>query len=306
LYDNPERVDRVVLVQVIQGSSNSQTEQKAVLASMHAEIDAIRKRYGDDVIDVMERVSWDIDELVAWYLAADVAVISTYWDGLNMTPYEFTASQHEETPGTLVLSEFMGCVRSLNGVTRVNPWALDKMSEAIALSLDQSLEERQENHRRRFRYVMTHTTERWAAGFLTSLDRATHASADLSFLQVGFGSSVRLVGLRSDFTSLKEEVITACYSKSDQRILIFDYDGTITTIAQKLVRPALRLHTRVRYAHTQQSRHTLFSSLLVGRKLLLIRERSHHRTPLRRTSRCLRRAHSFAFSAHSLRRRTRW
>ena len=37
----------------------------------------------------------------------------------------------------------MGCVRSLNGVTRVNPWALEKMSEAIALSLDQSLEERQ-------------------------------------------------------------------------------------------------------------------------------------------------------------------
>ncbi len=94
-----------------------------------------------------------------------------------------------------------------------------------------------ENHRRRFRYVMNHTTERWASGFLTALDRATHLSDELSFVTVGFGSSVRLVGLRSDFSHLKEEALTNAYSKSDSRILIFDYDGTITTTAQKLVCP---------------------------------------------------------------------
>jgi hypothetical protein len=110
LADNPERRDKVVLVQVIQGSSNSQAEQKAVRAAckclsisaslsvcssvcpfalyssasmslscvwvrgaVMAEVDLIRQKYGPEVIEVMEKVSWDIDELVAWYLAAEVS-----------------------------------------------------------------------------------------------------------------------------------------------------------------------------------------------------------------------------------------
>jgi hypothetical protein len=36
----------------------------------------------------------------------------------------------------------MGCVRSLNGVNRVNPWSLETVADTLYLSLGYSLEER--------------------------------------------------------------------------------------------------------------------------------------------------------------------
>jgi trehalose-6-phosphate synthase len=69
--------------------------------------------------------------------------MSTFWDGLNLAPYEYTASQDSKDPGALVLSEFMGCTRSLSGVIRVNPWGLEQTGEAIHQALSMSAEERQ-------------------------------------------------------------------------------------------------------------------------------------------------------------------
>jgi trehalose-6-phosphate synthase len=63
------------------------------------EIGVIRKQFGAGCVEVLERVPMDIDELVAWYLSAELAFVSTFWDGLNLTPYEYTASQHEDNPG---------------------------------------------------------------------------------------------------------------------------------------------------------------------------------------------------------------
>ena len=61
--------------------------------------------------------------MAALYLAADAALVSTVFDGLNLFPYEFTASQRPDDPAALVISEFMGCSRSLSGAIRVNPWS---------------------------------------------------------------------------------------------------------------------------------------------------------------------------------------
>jgi hypothetical protein len=105
---------------------------------------------------------------------------------------------------------------------------------------------------------MAHTTERWAAGFLQQLARATRLSDELSFVQVGWGSNVRLVGLRSDFTHLKEDVLTAYYARSDRRLLLFDYDGTITTTAQKLPPPTDEVLASLKTL-SNDPRNTVFS-----------------------------------------------
>ena len=62
------------------------------------------------------------EDVAALYLAADAALVSTVFDGLNLFPYEFTASQRPDDPASLIISEFMGCSRSLSGAIRVNPW----------------------------------------------------------------------------------------------------------------------------------------------------------------------------------------
>jgi len=72
---------------------------------------------------------------------------------------------------------------------------------------------------------MNHTIERWGVTFLEHLDRATRLCEGMNYVQVGWGSNVKLMGLRSDFTHLDEEVVTAAYRRAERRVLLLDYDG---------------------------------------------------------------------------------
>lgn len=72
---------------------------------------------------------------------------------------------------------------------------------------------------------MNHTIERWGVTFLEHLDRATRLCEGMNYVQVGWGSNVKLMGLRSDFTHLDEEAVTAAYRRAERRVLLLDYDG---------------------------------------------------------------------------------
>src|SRR2546430_14310149 len=73
------------------------------------------------------------------------------------TLFPYTTLFRSELPGALIISEFMGCSRSLNGVLRVNPWSLETISECLHQALSMTLDERRANHARRYNYVMNHT-----------------------------------------------------------------------------------------------------------------------------------------------------
>ena len=87
---------------------------------------------------------------------ADVCVVSSIRDGMNLVSHEFVACQDEESPGVLVLrwgkavsgrsawgptltpclpvcccSEFAGIAQCLSGAIRVNPWATDDLAGAM-------------------------------------------------------------------------------------------------------------------------------------------------------------------------------
>ena len=123
------------------------------------EIASINAAYNNPITVVDRELS--MLDMVAYYSTASVCVVSTFWDGLNLTPYEFSASQRHDRPGALIISEFMGCSRSLNGVLRVNPWSLTQMTDAIVAALAMTDEERRVHHARRFNYVMNHSVQRW-------------------------------------------------------------------------------------------------------------------------------------------------
>lgn len=51
-------------------------------------------------------------------------------------------SQKEDHPGALIVSEFMGCSRSLSGVLRVNPFILEEVSDTLDHALTMPVETR--------------------------------------------------------------------------------------------------------------------------------------------------------------------
>jgi len=230
----PEQKDEVVLVEVIVPSRGPLQERKSARDNIMHEVEHIRKLYGSACLEIIERDAIELNEIVALYSIAHAAVVSNFWDGLNLMPYEYTACQaRREVPGALALSEFMGCSLFLTSAARINPWDVAEVAEAFHKVVTLSDNERKVNFQRRYTYVKKHTVARWAAGFLDELDHAYHMADDLDFVQVGWGSNVQLVGLRNDFVHLDVCNVLPSYLHAARRLLVFDYDGTLTAVTDR-------------------------------------------------------------------------
>eukprot|EP00808_Paulinella_micropora_P012381 g35590.t1 len=229
LQNNPEMCTKVTFIQVILPQAFSKASGQALAQVLDEQAQTIKKEFGESVIHVVKRSDLDMSSTVSMYLASDVCIISTFWDGLNVNPYEYTVSQTLTNPGALILSESMGCSRSLSGVIRVNPWNVEQLSDAIetAVNMDQATRVRQ--HSRRYKYVQINSLNRWAVGFIQSMSKACALNKDLEFVQVGWGSNMKLLCLRSDFKHLakQEKELQSSFRRASKRVFLLDYDGTI-------------------------------------------------------------------------------
>src|SRR5438132_3878226 len=74
-------------------------------------------------------------ELIAFYRAADVALVTPLRDGMNLVAKEFCAARIDNR-GALVLSEFAGAAAELqNGALLVNPHDIDTVASVLARAL---------------------------------------------------------------------------------------------------------------------------------------------------------------------------
>ena len=108
------------------------------------------------------------EELTAYYVAADVMLVTPYRDGMNLVAKEYVACR-TEGDGALVLSEFTGAAIDLPQAYQVNPYDADGVKAAIVRAMnagDDDLRARMSAMRQQ---VFTHDVARWASEFLTAL-----------------------------------------------------------------------------------------------------------------------------------------
>ncbi|MBC7289881.1 MAG: trehalose-6-phosphate synthase, partial [Actinotalea sp.] len=74
--------------------------------------------------------SYPPEEMAALYLAADVMLVTSLRDGMNLVAKEFVAACTDER-GVLVLSEFTGAADELAGALMVNPHDIDGMKDVF-------------------------------------------------------------------------------------------------------------------------------------------------------------------------------
>jgi trehalose 6-phosphate synthase len=108
------------------------------------------------------------EELVAFFVAADVMLVTPLRDGMNLVAKEYVACRSEET-GALVLSEFTGAAGELSSALLINPHDVDGMKDALAAALSMDAEESRRRMRALRRQVLTHDVDRWARSFLDAL-----------------------------------------------------------------------------------------------------------------------------------------
>jgi alpha,alpha-trehalose-phosphate synthase [UDP-forming] len=109
------------------------------------------------------------EELVALYLAADVMLVTSLRDGMNLVAKEYLASRYDER-GALVLSEFTGAANELRQAFLVNPHDIDGLKAAIVAASTIGPRESTRRMRALRQRVFDFDVVRWASDFLSTLD----------------------------------------------------------------------------------------------------------------------------------------
>jgi trehalose 6-phosphate synthase len=110
------------------------------------------------------------ERLVAYYLLADVMLVTPLKDGMNLVAKEYVVCQHATgRSGVLVLSEFTGAALELIGAVACNPFDVEGLSHAIedALELDEG--QRKDRIRSMGRKVRRNDVHRWMERELADL-----------------------------------------------------------------------------------------------------------------------------------------
>jgi alpha,alpha-trehalose-phosphate synthase [UDP-forming] len=120
-------------------------------------------------------------EIQPYYQAADLCMVTSLHDGMNLVAKEFVAARDDEE-GALILSQFTGASRELRDAIVVNPYDIEQLSDAIRLALEMGATERHERMQRMRRTVREHNVYRWAGNLITDLseiriDDAEHEEA---------------------------------------------------------------------------------------------------------------------------------
>jgi trehalose-6-phosphate synthase len=146
------------------------------------------KRYHDLISEVeleAERINWRFQtvswkpivylarhhthpEIEQYYRAADVCLVTSLHDGMNLVAKEFVASRDDEQ-GALVLSRFTGAARELRDAVIVNPYDVEQLAEALRVALEMDPDERRARMRRMRKVVKDHNVYRWAANLISEL-----------------------------------------------------------------------------------------------------------------------------------------
>ena len=109
-----------------------------------------------------------IEELAAYYAAADVMLVSPLRDGMNLVAKEYVASRLNDT-GVLVLSEFAGASHELRGAIQVNPHDVDGLASGVETALEMSGDEAEKRMAAMRRVVRRRDVFTWADQFLRTL-----------------------------------------------------------------------------------------------------------------------------------------
>ena len=247
----PEWAGKVVLVQLTQPVSVTSTIHAKLEAKVSEMVSSINGRHGSISFTPVHHIHRDIDpvEYFALLSVADACLITSTRDGMNTTSHDFVIAQHlphQQTMtdamdglnlmptksdtaspalsspsaypncGSLILSEFTGTAGSLSAALLINPWDVLGVAQAIDEALTMPREERALKHQQLYEHVSNCTVQVWASAFVKSL------------------AEVAGLAQRSSMpTPVLDQLISRDrYRLTKKRLLLFDYDGTLTPIVK--------------------------------------------------------------------------
>jgi trehalose 6-phosphate synthase len=170
LDDHRWYLERLTMVQIAAPSRTRIASYLDLHQRVNDTVERINKRFQTaqwkPVILIERQCSHD--EVERWYRAADLCLVTSLHDGMNLVAKEFVAAR-DDGDGVLVLSKFTGAAIELGDALLVNPYDIVGVAEAIHRGLDMDYDERRLRMQRMRNQVMEHNVYRWAASILGDL-----------------------------------------------------------------------------------------------------------------------------------------
>ena len=112
------------------------------------------------------------EELIPYYLAADIALITPLIDGMNLVAKEYVASRES---GMLILSEFAGAAETLTEAIQVNPHDPEGVANALDLALKTPEDQQREQFQKMKEKLRRMDIQWWRDRFLDEWELSLHS-----------------------------------------------------------------------------------------------------------------------------------
>ncbi|NTY59458.1 trehalose-6-phosphate synthase [Mycolicibacterium sphagni] len=173
LAEGRAKGDDTVLVQLATPSRERVDSYRILRNEIEQQVGHINGEYGEVGHPVVHYLHRPVprDELIAFFVAADVMLVTPFRDGMNLVAKEYVACR-SDLGGALVLSEFTGAAAELRQAYLTNPHDLEGLKDTIEAAVNQTPEEGRRRMRALRRQVLAHDVDRWARSFLDVLANA--------------------------------------------------------------------------------------------------------------------------------------
>ena len=172
LASHPEWRGKFVFIQAAAPTRSKLSAYRGLQEEAAREAEAINNRwwngsYEPIALSIRHHEPAEVFEL---FRAADLCIVSSLHDGMNLVAKEFVAARDDEQ-GVLILSSFAGASRELSEALIVNPYDTHGMAEAIdqALRMDPAVQ--RERMREMRDLVRQRNVYRWAGQMLLDAAR---------------------------------------------------------------------------------------------------------------------------------------
>lgn len=145
------------------------------------------KEINDQIGDLVEQINWkhssngwepivllskpmSYPEVLALYQLADVFIVSSLHDGMNLVAKEYIAAKNDLN-GALVLSQFTGAARELRDAVLINPFDRQNFADEINRALNMDPRERKSRLKGMREYLAETNIFHWASAFITELTK---------------------------------------------------------------------------------------------------------------------------------------
>jgi len=234
---------QIVLIQYCTATSQWEFTEEAS-NEIKALVEEINSKFPNSVIYNETTIS--TAKRIALFSVAEILLITSLRDGFCLTPFEYmiiknhqiqTVKSYPVSRGTVILSEFVGCVTAMSSIWRINPYIISDITLALFNAIENSgMSSNNTKFQHDIAYIESHSAIRWVCSLIKDIEASRIKNEEALYL--GAISNKILKAGRS-FQNLLPEQLEKDYVEAVNRVIILGCDGTVApTMPPKLIHAA--------------------------------------------------------------------